>query len=96
MKKSPPAEPVGADTDGRCTHPTLVEMPALYGWYRCPACGDFFNLELIHLVRHTPRDLRAMADAFLDALGRPAGRVFSTDPAPAVPPSAGAGKDTTP
>jgi hypothetical protein len=43
-------------------------VDGLFGYYRCPACGDFFNLQLINLVRHTPRDAAAVAHWLTQAL----------------------------
>jgi hypothetical protein len=51
-----------------CSHPHLDEVNGLYGYYRCPACGDFFNLQLINLVRHSPRDAAAVAHWLIEAL----------------------------
>ena len=49
-----------------CSHPHLIEVDGLHAYYRCPACGDYFHI--IQTMRHTPRDLAAMAHWFTQAL----------------------------
>lgn len=52
-----------------CSHPALVEVGGLHGFYRCSRCGLVFNLILT--TAHSPRDCRAMAYWFAK-LGGPA------------------------
>ena len=54
------------ESQAACSHPHLIEVDGLYAYYRCPACGDYFHI--IQTMRHTPRDLAAMAHWFTQAL----------------------------
>ena len=59
---------------GPCPHDTLAAVDGLFGYYRCPACGDFFNLQLLNTVRHTPRDLAAVVRWLTKALNKDHGK----------------------